>query len=119
MTAFNASCAAGMDRLGRPLATMAPLVQPPFYGVPLWPSLNNTFGGPRRNARAQIVDVHGQPISRLYSARELGSIFVQYPQSGANLGKCIAFGRIAGENAAAEAPRASRTLNTASRCHRR
>jgi len=34
----------------------------------------------------------------------LGSIFVQYPQGGANIGECIAFGRIAGERAAALKP---------------
>jgi succinate dehydrogenase/fumarate reductase flavoprotein subunit len=50
------------------------------------------------------MHVTSKPIRRLYSAGELGSIFVNYPQSGANLSECIAFGRIAGENAAAEAP---------------
>ena len=62
--------------------------------------LDNTFGGPRRNARAQVMHVSGAPIPRLYAAGEFGSILVQYPQSGANLGECIIFGRIAGENAA-------------------
>jgi succinate dehydrogenase/fumarate reductase flavoprotein subunit len=89
---------------GRPAETLLPLDKPPFYAVPLWPGLNNTFGGPRRNAKAQIVDVRGKPIPRLYSAGELGSIYVQYPQGGANVGECFAFGRIAGENAAAEEP---------------
>ncbi|HLJ71472.1 MAG TPA: hypothetical protein VKU03_09155 [Roseiarcus sp.] len=53
---------------------------------------------------AQILHVSGSAIPRLYSAGELGSIFVNYPQSGANLSECIAFGRIAGENAAREEP---------------
>jgi succinate dehydrogenase/fumarate reductase flavoprotein subunit len=102
---FNGARALGKDEaFGRPVGSIAPLDTPPFYAVPLWPGLNNTFGGPRRNARAQVVDVFGQPIPRLYSAGELGSIFVQYPQGGANVGECIAFGRIAGANAAAEAP---------------
>jgi succinate dehydrogenase/fumarate reductase flavoprotein subunit len=50
------------------------------------------------------VDVFGQPIPRLYAAGELGSIYVQYPQGGANVGECFAFGRIAGEQAAALEP---------------
>jgi succinate dehydrogenase/fumarate reductase flavoprotein subunit len=100
----NGFKAKGKDEdFDRPAASMAPL-EAPFYAVPLWPGLNNTFGGPRRNEKAQIVGVFGKPIPRLYSAGELGSIFVQYPQGGANIGECIAFGRIAGAQAAAEKP---------------
>ncbi|WGW04113.1 FAD-dependent oxidoreductase [Tropicibacter oceani] len=87
---------------GRAASSMAPLDAAPFYAVQLWPGLNNTFGGPRRNAKAQIIDTFGDPITGLYSAGELGSIFVQYPQGGANVGECLAFGRIAGANAAAQ-----------------
>jgi succinate dehydrogenase/fumarate reductase flavoprotein subunit len=101
---FNDACRQGKDWLGRPTAAMAPIAKAPFHAVPLWPGLNNTFGGPRRNARAQVMHVSGRPIPRLYAAGEFGSIFVQYPQSGANLSECIAFGRIAGENAARERP---------------
>lgn len=102
VTKFNAFVQKGKDDdFGRPVNTMRPLDTTPFYAVPLWPGLNNTFGGPRRNAKAQIVDAFGEPIPRLYSAGELGSIYVQYPQGGANIGECIAFGRIAGEMASA------------------
>jgi hypothetical protein len=102
---FNDAARSGRDDpMGRPSASMEAIDTPPYFAVPLWPGLNNTFGGPRRNARAQVMHVTSKPIRRLYSAGELGSIFVNYPQSGANLSECIAFGRIAGENAAAEAP---------------
>ena len=89
---------------GRDPNTMVALDKPPFYAVTLWPGMNNTFGGPRRNAKAQIVSLDGNPIPRLYSAGELGSVYVHYPQGGANVGECFAFGRIAGKNAAAERP---------------
>ncbi|MGI6207674.1 MAG: FAD-dependent oxidoreductase [Anaerolineae bacterium] len=103
--AYNAAAEAGEDEeFGRTPQTLMPLEGPPFYAVPLMPGLNNTFGGPKRNAQAQIVDVFGQPIPRLYAAGELGSIYVQYPQGGANVGECFAFGRIAGEQAAALEP---------------
>lgn len=87
---------------GRMAQQLIALDRPPYYAMQLLPGLNNTFGGPRRNARAQILDVFGDPIPRLYSAGELGSLYVQYPQGGANVGECFAFGRIAGRNAAAE-----------------
>lgn len=99
--AYNAAVEAGEDaQFGRAPMTLKPL-EAPYYAVKMLPGLNNTFGGPRRNAMAQIVDVWGQAIPRLYSAGELGSVFVQYPQGGANVGECFAFGRIAGEQAAA------------------
>jgi len=68
--------------------------------VALWPGGPNTQGGPRRNSKAQVLRADGFPIPRLYSAGELGSIYgMLYPGSGGNLAECIAFGRIAGENA--------------------
>jgi len=38
------------------------------------PHFVNTQGGPRRNAKAQIMQVNGEVLPRLYSAGELGSI---------------------------------------------
>ena len=45
---------------------------------------------------------NGTPIPRLYSAGELGSIYSYLYQGTGNIGECLAFGRIAGRNAAAE-----------------
>ena len=73
-----------------------------LYGLPLWPCLLNTQGGPKRNSRGQILNVWGNPIKRLYSAGELGSIWGFLYQSGGNLAECLALGRMAGTNAAAE-----------------
>ena len=74
----------------------------PYYAVELSPSMLNTQGGPRRNARAQIVRPDGTPIPRLYSAGELGSIFSYLYQGTGNIGECFAFGRIAARNAVAD-----------------
>jgi succinate dehydrogenase/fumarate reductase flavoprotein subunit len=70
----------------------------------LVPTFTNTQGGPRRNRLAQVLDTKGNPIPRLYSAGEMGSIFSWLYQGSGNLGECIVFGRIAGENAAKEKP---------------
>ena len=50
-----------------------------------------------------MLNPEGEPIPRLYASGELGSIFGQlYPGGGGNIAECIAFGRIAAENAAKE-----------------
>jgi len=101
---WNRYCDAGHDAdFGRSLM-MEPIADPPFYAVELSPSMLNTQGGPRRNERGQIVRPDGKPIPRLYSAGELGSIYSYLYQGTGNIGGCLAFGRVSGRNAAAEAP---------------
>ena len=70
----------------------------------LTPSFVNTQGGPRRNKDAQIIGRDDKPITRLYSAGELGSIYSFNYNAGGNIGECFAFGRIAGRNAAQDKP---------------
>ncbi len=101
---WNRHCAAEHDGdFGRTLMRN-PIGDGPYYAVELSPSMLNTQGGPRRNEKAQIVRPDGSPIARLYSAGELGSIYSYLYQGTGNIGECLAFGRIAGRNAAAEAP---------------
>ncbi len=104
---YNMQCVGGYDaEYGREPDTLVPIARGPYYAVEMWPCLFNTQGGPKRNERAQILDVRGRPISRLYSAGELGSLWHrQYPGAG-NVSEALAFGRIAGRNAAAEMPAA-------------
>jgi hypothetical protein len=89
------------DEFGRSPRTLIEF-QGALYGLPLWPCLLNTQGGPKRNSRGQILNVWGKPIKRLYSAGELGSVWGFLYQSGGNLGECLGLGRMAGTNAAAE-----------------
>lgn len=100
---YNAGCAAGTDPLGRPVESLIPLDQPPYYCVPLYPGGSNTTGGPRRNAGAQIVDVFGEVIPGLYAAGELGQASgLLYPADGSNLSEALCFGQIAAECALAQ-----------------
>jgi len=102
LTEYNEACDTGNDPFGRARHTLVPLTAP-FYAMRLWPGGPNTQGGPQRNARAQVVNVNGDAIPRLYAAGELGSIYgMLYPVGGGNIAECIAFGRIAGENVAQE-----------------
>ena len=104
---YNESCRAGYDpEFGRSADTLIRL-EGELYGLPLWPCLLNTQGGPRRNSRGQIMNVWGEPIRRLYGAGELGSIWGFLYQSGGNLGECLGWGRMVGINAAAESRHSS------------
>ena len=80
----------------------APIEKGPFYALELYPTLLNTQGGPRRNTKSQILDAFGEPIPRLYSAGELGSMWGLIYQGAGNIGECFVYGRIAGKTAAAD-----------------
>ncbi|MEK7873130.1 MAG: FAD-dependent oxidoreductase [Chloroflexota bacterium] len=99
---YNGYCAAGCDPdFNRAEDDLVPLNEPPYYAVRVWPGGPNTQGGAKRNAKAEILNVDGEPIPGLYSAGEFGSMFgMLYPSGGGNVSECFAFGRIAGENAA-------------------
>jgi succinate dehydrogenase/fumarate reductase flavoprotein subunit len=100
---YNESCAKREDGdFFRQRDTLTPVATPPFYAIRVFPCLLNTQGGPKRNAKAQVIDPWNRPIPRLYAAGELGSIWGFMYQSGGNLGECLAFGRIAGSHAANE-----------------
>jgi hypothetical protein len=105
LATWNKSCAAGNDsEFGRASDRIAPIQTPPYYALELVPMFTNTQGGPRRNKNAKILDPYGKPIPRLYSAGELGSIWSWHYEGAGDFAECLAFGRIAGEHAAAEKP---------------
>ncbi len=72
---YQESCRSGKDGEFRRAQPTLVELQGDLYGLPVWPCLLNTQGGPKRNFRGQIVDVWGEPIKRLYGAGELGSIW--------------------------------------------
>jgi len=103
--AYNEYCRLGADaEFERPKNHLLPLNKPPFYGAELALTCTNTQGGPKHNGKAQTLDGDNKPIPRLYSPGEFGSFFGFLYPGGSNLPEAIAFGRIAGENAAAEKP---------------
>lgn len=99
---FNAGCQKEADEFDRAPETMRQLDQGPYYAAPLGNYMLNTQGGPRRNERAEVLDPEHQPIPGLYAAGELGSIWGGQYQGGGDIADCLIFGKIAGENAAAE-----------------
>lgn len=104
---YNAACAAAGDgEFGRNPGTLAPLDTPPYYALESVVTVCNTQGGPRRNAKSQVVSAYdGSPIPGLYAAGEFGSVFGFLYPGACNLSECIVSGLIAGRNAVQESPR--------------
>ena len=72
----------------------------PYYAIPLVQTIGWSEAGPRRNARAEILDPEHKAIPHLYGAGELGSNMSNLYQGGSDLADCLIFGKIAGQNAA-------------------
>ena len=86
---------------------MVPITTPPFHAVKVSGNVSTSAGGLRINTKAQVIDVFGEVIPRLYAAgRNAGGVIGDmYAGSGSSIVDVITFGRIAGQNAAAEEPR--------------
>ena len=101
---YNENAEKGVDpEFGKTL-DLAPVNTPPFYAFERIVGLHSTTGGLKINPSAQVIDVNGQVISRLYAAGETtgGAIGLNYPCAGTAIQNAICFGRIAGRNAVME-----------------
>lgn len=105
ITRYNEFCTAGSDAdFGKDPHHMTALNQPPFYAGPAETCRSlYTHGGLEINENAQVKDIDGTAIPGLYAAGlctggPLGAITI----SGNWQVSSIAFGRIAGQNAATE-----------------
>ncbi len=74
---------------------------PPFYAAWATPVVHDTRAGLRINAKCQVVDFSGNVIPGLYCGGESAGGFSLH-----GLARCTVQGRIAGRNAAIEAPEA-------------
>jgi succinate dehydrogenase/fumarate reductase flavoprotein subunit len=102
---YNEACQSGVDRrFGRDPGTLAPLLRPPYYAYTWGPLLGWSCGGPRRNAKAQVVDPYGEVIPRLYAAGNISSTYSWCKDGGFHIADALAFGRVAGRTAAGETP---------------
>ncbi len=100
---FNDYCLKGKDDdYNREEDSLEPIERPPFYALPLYLGGPNTKGGIAANGRRQVLNWEKRPVPRLYSAGEVSSAFKFMYHAGGNIAECIAFGRIAGKNAAME-----------------
>ncbi|WP_420881123.1 FAD-dependent oxidoreductase [Rhodococcus sp. (in: high G+C Gram-positive bacteria)] len=99
---YNAACAAGRDdHFGRDPETLGAVAQAPFYVLDVTPLLGWSNGGPRRDGRARVLDTRGEAIDGLYAAGEVSSTYSWRKDGGFHIGDALAFGRVAGREAAA------------------
>lgn len=99
----NQYLAAGKDPdFNKPITkVMIPLEQGPFYGIAQWPAVHHCMGGIRINPRAQVIDIFGKPIPKLFAAGEVCGGVHGSNRLGSNaIADCTVFGRVAGTNAA-------------------
>ena len=104
LDAYNAAIVRGKpDPFGKPLTSSTPKVAvPPFYGIRLWPKVHYTPGGVGITPKAQVLNLDGKPIARLYAAGEVcGGVHGAGRLGSCALTECLVFGRIAGMEVAA------------------
>jgi len=79
---------------------LAPIKIGPFYGCAYGPGSFGTNGGLRINENAQVMDLNGNPIPRLYAVGNTsGSVMgAAYPGGGSCLGSGSVFGWLAGKH---------------------
>ena len=93
---------ASEDEFGRELFVHK-IEKGPFVAVPRTPSLHHTMGGLRIDTDAHVLNKDGKPIPGLYAAGEVtGGIHGANRVGGNAIVDLVVFGRIAGQNAAAE-----------------
>lgn len=102
---YNAGCAEGHDdNFERNPETLLPVVNGPFYALPITPSIVCTGGGARRDMDGHVFGHNDQVIPRLFEAGELGSMFSDLYQNGSYLTEAMITGRAAARSALALAP---------------
>lgn len=91
------------DEFGRELFTNK-IEKGPWVAVPRTPALHHTMGGLKIDEGAHVLDKDGNPIPGLFAAGEVtGGIHGANRVGGNAVVDLVVFGRIAGQNAAAEA----------------
>lgn len=102
---YNTACEAGHDDdLERNPDTLLPIVNGPFYALPITPVIVCTGGGAKRNMDGHVFGHDGNFIPRLFEAGELGSMFSDLYQNGSYLTEAMITGKGAARSVLALEP---------------
>ncbi|MCU0272513.1 MAG: FAD-dependent oxidoreductase [Acidimicrobiales bacterium] len=84
-----------------------PLLEAPFYAVPIHPGMLGTNGGPRLDRNGQVLRFGGGVVGGLYAAgNTAANVFGwAYPSGGGTLGNGLVFGFLAGRHVGAQPAR--------------
>jgi glycine/D-amino acid oxidase-like deaminating enzyme len=90
------------DANHRPNPCLAPLINPPFYAVRIFPGDIATFVGLRTDEHARVCNASGEPIAGLYAAGNdaASAMGGDYPAAGITIGSAMTFGFIAARHIA-------------------
>lgn len=100
---FNQSVERGEDfEFAKPMIAGAPKIQTrPYFAMRLWPKVHFTMGGVGIDECAEVLDLDGNPIPKLFAAGEVtGGVHGASRLGSCSITDCLVFGRIAGRNAA-------------------
>jgi succinate dehydrogenase/fumarate reductase flavoprotein subunit len=86
----------------KPNPCIAPIEQPPFYAVAIYPGDLGTAAGLVTDEAAQVLDGGGTPVGKLYACgNDMNSIMNgAYPGPGITLGPALTFGYLAAKHMA-------------------
>uniref|UniRef100_A0A7C9NAT7 FAD-binding protein n=1 Tax=Muribaculaceae bacterium Z82 TaxID=2304548 RepID=A0A7C9NAT7_9BACT len=96
-----------MDKIGTPEMTLGRLDTAPYYAIEVATACTGTHGGPRVNGNAQVIDVDGNPIPRLYAGGNtagVGAPGMAYGGPGGTIGPGMVFNMLGGKHAASLDP---------------
>ena len=81
----------------QPNPCLAPVVEPPFYAIEIYPGDIGTKGGLLTDENARVVGEDGGPIPGLYAIGNCSASVTgrYYPGAGATLGPAMTFGYLA------------------------
>jgi 3-oxosteroid 1-dehydrogenase len=84
-----------------PNPNLAPIVEAPFYAIPVYPGDLGTKGGLKCDEFARVLDEAGRPIVGLYATGNCaGSVMGDsYPGAGSTIGPSMTFGYVAARHA--------------------
>ena len=100
---YNEGMESGSDEFGKATSAESVIKVAPYYASLRTPTVHHTMGGVKINSEAQVLDEDGNVIPGFYAAGEVaGGIHGNNRLGGNAYPDIMSFGRIAGENAAAE-----------------